>query len=160
MFYNAESDRLGIGTDVPNSTLSVVEDDIEIVIGANGTSGKIGTYATHGFDIVTGNTARISIAQSGNIMLGNKNAMPVQVTVHGTLGINVNTVDNRVGLHVNGAIKYNDKLHISGDAPPDGGMYTQGDICWNTNPLPGRNVGWICTQSGSPGLWHLFGDIR
>lgn len=34
-----------------------------------------------------------------------------------------------------------------------------GDIVYNTAPAPGKNIGWVCIQSGSPGSWKEFGVI-
>jgi Pectate lyase superfamily protein len=42
---------------------------------------------------------------------------------------------------------------------PIGGVHTKGDIAYNTNPIPGGYVGWICTASGTPGTWKGFGLI-
>lgn len=44
-------------------------------------------------------------------------------------------------------------------AAPTTGAWKQGDIAYNTNPLPGASVGWICTAGGSPGTWKAFGTI-
>lgn len=40
------------------------------------------------------------------------------------------------------------------------GSYKKGDIVYNENPVPGDYVGWVCTQSGSPGTWKGFGIIE
>lgn len=161
LFYNATSDRLGIGTDVPKAALTVAEDMIEVMLGTKDASrGMVGTYAGQAFDIVTDNAARISISANGNILLGNKNYPPVQVSVHGSLGININTPDSRVALDVNGAVKFNNRLQLSGAAAPDSGNYNQGDIVWNSNPQQRGYIGWVCVRSGSPGVWAPFGEIK
>lgn len=161
LFYNATSDRLGIGTDVPKAALTVAEDMIEVMLGTKDAArGMVGTHAGHGFDIVTDNASRISISSNGNILLGNKNYPPIQVSIHGTLGVNVNTPDPRVGLHVNGAIKFNDKLHLSGEEPPSDGIYNLGDIVWNSNPQQRGYIGWVCIHAGNPGVWNPFGEIK
>jgi hypothetical protein len=160
-FYNATSDRLGIGTDVPKAALTVAEDMIEVMLGTKDAArGIVGTHAGHGFDIVTDNASRISISSNGNILLGNKNYPPIQVTVHGSLGVNVNTPDPRAGLHVNGAIKFNDKLHLSGTEPPSDGIFSLGDIVWNSNPQQRGYIGWVCIRAGNPGVWNPFGEIK
>lgn len=160
MYYNANVDRLGLGTESPNAAFSILEDNIEVMIGTDsGSKAIFGTFASHPVDIVTDSTARISIAAGGNIELGNKNTSPIQVTVHGSLGIDVKNPDSRAKLHVNGAIRFNDKLHISGTEPPQGGSFNAGDIVWNSNPQQGRYIGWVCIKEGSPGLWCQFGQI-
>lgn len=160
LYYNASVDRLGLGTENPNAAFSILEDNIEIMIGTDsGSKAIIGTFASHPVDIVTDSTSRLSISAGGNIELGNKNTSPIQVTVHGSLGIDVKNPDSRAKLHVNGAIRFNDKLHLSGTEPPQGGTFNMGDIVWNSNPQQGRYIGWVCIKEGSPGLWCQFGQI-
>lgn len=159
LVFNNETNRLGLGIEEPNAALSIAEDGIEVIIGTKDfEKGVIGTYASHGIDIVTDNTARISISSGGNIVLGNTGSE--KISVLGTLSVNVNTPDPRVDLHVRGSIKFNDKLHMHGTEAPQSGVFSEGDIVWNTKPQPGRFVGWVCTQSGTPGLWSGFGRIE
>lgn len=161
LYYNASTDRLGLGIENPNAALSIAEDGVEILIGtSNGSTGKIGTFASNDLDIVTDNTPRISIEGGGNIKLGNKAFGPIQVTVHGKLSVGVKTQDSRADLHVAGAIKFNDRLHQYLNAVPDSGTYDRGSIVWNTEPDVGRCVGWVCVRAGSPGSWMPFGEIK
>lgn len=161
LFYDADTDRLGLGTDTPNSSISILENGVEVILGTTEyNKGSVGTYASNDFDIVTDNTARISISAGGNIELGNKNFGPIKVSVNGKLGINVSQPDQRADLHVSGAIKFNDKLHISGTEPPSFGNHVQGDIVWNSNPSMNSYIGWVCVQSGNPGQWLPFGQIQ
>jgi hypothetical protein len=161
MFYDANTDRLGIGTDQPKAAISISDMNIELVLGASDPNiGSIGTYNSANLELVTDNTARITVSASGEITLGNANNGATKVTVVGSLGINVNSIDPRTSLHVSGAIKFNDKIHLSGSEPPQGGIFTEGDIMWNSNPQPGKFVGWVCTRAGNPGLWSGFGRIE
>ena len=161
MFFNATADRLGLGTDQPNAAFSVADEGVEIVVGARGGSrAGIGTYNSADVEIITDNTARLTVKAGGNIELGNPNNGPVNVTVHGTLGVNVGTADSRSALHVGGAIKFNDTLHLKGSSAPQGGSYNQGDIVWNSKPSPRGYVGWICVKAGNPGMWSPFGEIK
>lgn len=160
-YYDGNTDRLGIGTDAPKAALSVAEDGIEVMLGTRDNSkGMVGTFANQAFEIVTDNAARISIAPNGNIALGNRNFPPVQVTVHGSIGVNVSTPDSRVALDVNGPVKYNNVLHLRDVEPPKSGSFNVGDIVWNANPQQRGFVGWICTHAGSPGVWNGFGEIK
>jgi hypothetical protein len=160
VFYNSTSDRLGIGTDVPKAALTVAEDMIEVMLGTKDASrGMVGTYAGQGFDIVTDNASRISVSANGNIHLGNKNYPAIQVTVHGSMGINISAPDSRVALDVNGAVKFNNKLHLSAEESPKSGSFNLGDIVWNSNPQQRGYVGWVCIRAGSPGVWNGFGKI-
>ena len=161
LVYDAGSDRLGIGTDEPNATLSVVDGAVEIVIGSHDYSkGAIGTFNSADLEIVTDNTPRITVSNNGNISLGNFENGEIKVNVNGSLGINVSSIDSRAKLHVNGAIKFNDNIHLKGTEAPAGGTYTLGDIVWNSEPRPGSYVGWVCTKAGNPGIWSSFGEIR
>jgi len=156
--YDSNTNRLGIGIENPNAALSIAEDGVEIILGTtNGVKGVIGTFASHNLDIVTDNTPRISIEAGGNITLG---STVNKVTILGTLGINVNNPDPRAALHVNGSIKFNNKIHLSDNNFPTSGHYTVGDIVWNNQPAAGRFVGWVCVVEGSPGLWNGFGRIE
>lgn len=161
MFYDARTDRLGLGTDQPNAAVSIADMNIELVLGASDPNvGSIGTFNTANLELVTGNTARITIEAGGNIVLGNPAHGDVKVTVLGRLGVNVNTPDPRSALHVNGALKFNDKLHLSGTEQPTSGAFNQGDIVWNSDPQPKKFVGWVCVKAGNPGMWNGFGRIE
>jgi len=160
IYYDNNTNRLGLGTEQPNAGLSVCEDGIEVLVGTKDqTRGMIGTFASAPFDIITDNTSRISIGSAGNILLGNTSEGPVQVSIHGKLAIRVNTPDPDVDLHVNGPVRFHGHLHIYADSSPDSGTYKTGDIVWNTAPRAGGNVGWVCVRAGSPGDWMPFGPI-
>jgi hypothetical protein len=161
LFFNATADRLGLGTDQPNAAFSIADEGVELVLGSReSTKGGIGTFNSADLELVTDNTARLIIKAGGDIELGNRNNGPIKVTVNGTLGINVGTADPRSSLHVGGAIKFNDTLHLKGRDVPNSGSYNQGDIVWNSNPQPRGFVGWICTKGGNPGMWNPFGEIK
>jgi len=161
LFYDANTDRLGIGTDQPKAPISIVDMNIELVLGASEPNvGSIGTFNSADLELVTDNTPRLTIVANGDIRLGNYSTGPIKVSVIGSVGVNVNTIDPRTNLHVSGPIKFNDKIHLSGLEPPQGGTFTEGDIMWNSNPDPGKFVGWVCTRAGNPGLWSGFGRIE
>jgi hypothetical protein len=160
MIFDGSSDRLGLGTDEPNAAFSVAEDGIEVIFGTQDASrGVVGTFASHEFDVVTDNVARIRIGTDGNILLGNKQSSPIQVSVHGKLAVKVNMPDPDVDLHVNGAIKFKGKLQTYDIAAPTSGEFNKGDIVWNSEPAVSSYVGWICIKSGNPGVWEPFGKI-
>ena len=160
MIYDANSDRLGIGTDEPNAALSIAEDGVEVIVGTqDATKGVIGTFASHELDIVTDNFSRINIGTNGDILLGNRKSAPIKVSMHGKLAVRVNMPDPEVDLHVNGSIKFNNKLQTHGVDKPSVGEFNKGDIVWNAEPMLKSYVGWICTKSGNPGTWEPFGKI-
>jgi hypothetical protein len=161
MVFDVNTSRLGLGTDSPNSAFSIVDDGVELVLGSKDTvKAFIGTYAAHDLELGTNNTASISLLAGGNIVIGNPNSGYHKVSMMGLVGINTQTPDQRSALHVNGALKFNDKLHFSSDAAPTMNSYTKGDVCWNDNPQAGKHVGWVCVQSGNPGIWNGFGRIE
>jgi hypothetical protein len=161
MVFDNNTNRLGLGTDSPNSAFSIVDDGVELVLGAKDTvKAFIGTFAAHDLELGTNNTASISLLASGNIVIGNPKSGYNKVTMMALVGINTQTPDQRSALHVNGALKFNDKLHFSADQAPTMNSYTKGDICWNDNPQAGKHVGWVCVQSGNPGIWNGFGRIE
>lgn len=158
--FNSETNRLGLGTEDPNAALSIVDNGVELVIGSkDSVKGFIGTFASNNLELGTDNTSRITISSSGNITLGNIKLAPVQVSVHGKLSIRVSTPDPEVDLHVNGPVKFNNRLQTVDRTYPTAGSYNAGDIVWNSEPRINQYVGWICVQAGSPGLWEPFGKI-
>jgi hypothetical protein len=46
-----------------------------------------------------------------------------------------------------------------GTAAPTAGGYLVGDVVWNTAPIAGGAMGWVCTTAGAPGTWKTFGAI-
>lgn len=161
LVYDSVTDRLGLGTDQPKAAVNIIDQNVDIVIGAiDINTALIGTYNYTDLDIGTDNTARISIKAGGNIIIGNPSTGDTKVSIIGSLAINVNNADPRSSLHVNGALKFNDKLHLSGNEPPMSGSFNDGDIVWNNYPQPGKFVGWVCVKSGSPGIWNGFGRIE
>ena len=155
VYYDANSQRLGIGTAEPNGMLSIKSLDHEFTIDeTEDKQFKIGSYTTTGIKIVTDDTDRITVNASGDIELKNK------VTVRGKLGVNVNNFGDDVDITTSGPIRIQGKKFDTGTNPPDSGNYVQGDIVWNTNPIPTGYVGWICVRSGNPGEWKPFGQIQ
>jgi hypothetical protein len=161
MFYDAVTDRLGLGTDQPHAALALAENGIEVIIGTNDSNkGFIGTYSSVDFEIVTDNTSRITVKGNGDIDFGNLNRAPVKVGINGKLSVNVRVPDPAVDLHIAGPVRIHNRLQMYADAPPTIGNYNCGDIVWNSTPRQRGHVGWICTKDGSPGLWNPFGEIR
>jgi hypothetical protein len=162
LFFNPSVDRLGLGTESPNAALSVAEMGIEVMIGTDFERGGIvGTYASHTLDLVTDNTSRVSISANGEqITLGNKNTPPVNVSVLGTMSVNVSNPDSRVKLDIGGSVRFNGVVHLSGTEAPTSGVYNQGDIVWNSRPEQRKYIGWVCVRAGNPGMWAPFGEIK
>lgn len=158
-YYNSTSQRIGIGTEEPNADLSMAKNGIEFNIEMEQSSTRIGNTGYHDVKISTDGVDRLIVGANGSISLGSKNSNPTQVTVHGKLSVGVNNPDQNVDLHVNGSIKFNNKLQTHGSDAPVSGSYSKGDIVWNEEPRTGSPVGWVCVVSGTPGTWRPFGII-
>lgn len=49
---------------------------------------------------------------------------------------------------------------LSEPRPVLGGSFQTGDIIWNTDVAKNKCLGWMCVESGSPGKWLEFGQLR
>ncbi|TNJ54137.1 hypothetical protein FE784_40075 [Paenibacillus hemerocallicola] len=95
-----------------------------------------------------GGTSAVDIASvKNNVVSGTVASGPVTYTGAGVTAL------QEEGNSWNGAVKY-------GSAAPTTGTYAQGDIVYNTTPVPGGGIGWVCTSAGSPGAWKAFGTIE
>jgi hypothetical protein len=159
--FNPVSQRLGIGTDNPNGLLSLLDfvNNVEIIIDSDSSNGygKVGTYSTKGFELVTDDTARITITETGNITLGQEFKDSTIIRAYGKIGVGVRNPTEQ--LEVAGNIKFGNRLFANDIASPTSGSYQVGDIVWNSMPRPGTYIGWVCTGNGSPGVWNGFGLI-
>lgn len=161
IFYNPVSQRIGIGTDEPKGLIGILDyyQNIEFVLDTDKNSGygKFGTFSTKGFEIITDDTPRISISETGNITLGQEYKDSTVVRVYGKLSVGVKNAQEQ--FEVAGNIKFANKLFATGSRPPDSGHYQMGDIIWNDKPRANAYVGWVCIVTGAPGTWQPFGLI-
>lgn len=49
--------------------------------------------------------------------------------------------------------------HLKASTEPTTGTYILGDIVYNSNPVAGGYIGWVCVTAGTPGTWKSFGQI-
>ena len=159
--YSGTSNRLGLGIENPNALLSVFDfvHGVEVIVDSNASNGygKLGTFNTKGLELVTDDTARISITENGNITLGQEQKDSTLIRAYGKLSVGVKNPTEQ--FEVAGNVKFGNRLFTNGNSSPESGVYQIGDIVWNTNPTPGTFVGWVCIISGSPGVWNGFGLI-
>lgn len=162
LHYNPASQRIGIGTDRPNGLVSILdyENNVEILIDGDKNTGygKIGTFNTKGFHIVTDDTTRISVSELGHIVLGQEGRDNTVVRVYGKMGIGIKNPSEN--LEVAGNFKFGNRMFANGNQAPSEGSYQIGDIVWNSRPRSGSFVGWVCIGSGAPGSWRGFGAIE
>ena len=98
-------------------------------------------------------------ADANEVNLGDRNNVNRTVKVFGNLSIGVANPDAGLQLAVNGDVSLGGKRFTNDTQPPQSGTWSQGDICWNTQPQPNSYIGWTCVQSGNPGVWLGFGMI-
>jgi hypothetical protein len=160
LFWEAESNRLGIGTQTPNATLSIASLDAEFIIDSENDSGiRIGNWTNDDLQIVTDDTTRLTVKANGNIIVGTQGNDNARLHVYGKLGVGVANIDADVSLSTAGPVKIDGRKMQNGAAIPTAGVYAVGDIVWNTNPTPTGYVGWVCVRDGTPGTWKAFGAI-
>lgn len=154
LHYNADTQALGLGTESPNGTFGIASWDHEFVITGTGDKKfKLGTYTSGALEIITDDTARISIESSGAITLHKK------VVIEDKLGVGVKNFATDADITTAGPVRFQDKKFEVSDEIPTSGNYVKGDIVWNSQPTPSGYVGWICVKGGTPGEWKRFGQI-
>ena len=159
IFYNTDTESLGIGTESPNGKFAVATLDAEFIIDTAPGTVKLGTWTSDDLTILTDDTARLVVRSNGNIDLGNPDGNETKVVVHGKLGVGVNQVDSDVSLSTSGPVKFENKKFMNGTEEPTSGIFRQGDIVWNENTVSTGYIGWVCVREGSPGEWKPFGQI-
>jgi hypothetical protein len=88
VFFNSASNRLGINTEIPHAALNIVENNVEIILGSfESDVAYIGTYNSTSIDIGTDHKARISIKNTGEILIGNPKYKTANVKIYGRLEV-------------------------------------------------------------------------
>ena len=95
VIVNSYLNRVGINTEIPNAAFSVMENGIEIVVGAQDNRAVIGTWGNQALDIITDNTSRINI-QGNTVTFGSEASKNAQVKINGTLTVDSIVSDVRV----------------------------------------------------------------
>ena len=98
-------------------------------------------------------------ADINEVNIGDRNLTNRPVKVFGPLSVGISNPDSTLQFAVNGDVAIGGKKFTNSNEAPTVGTWSQGDICWNTSPLPNSFVGWVCVQTGSPGTWAGFGLI-
>jgi hypothetical protein len=89
------------------------------------------------------------------LMLYDRNA-----TIANGYGRNLDTTNGAIGLGEHYVGEYNImKYRGYASSAPVSGDYIIGDIVWNTSPVAGGTIGFVCTTAGTPGTWKTFGAI-
>lgn len=152
--YNADTEQFSIGADDPNGMFSIESFDHQFIIDPTSDKNwKIGTWTTSGVDIVTDDTVRLEIENTGKIRVHSKTVF------RQSIGIGVNNFEDDVDLTVAGAVRIQNHKQEYSEEIPTQGNYKKGDIVWNSDPKPTGYVGWVCVRAGQPGDWKPFGHI-
>lgn len=65
--------RIGIGTDEPNSSISIIDNNVEISIGSPSPNlAVVGTYTNHDISFMSDSTVRMTITNSGEVHVGDR----------------------------------------------------------------------------------------
>jgi hypothetical protein len=95
--FNSAFGRLGLNTDNPNGVLSVVDNNVEVIISSpRDNLAQIGTYTSHDLEIITDNLPRIAIKNNGQVVFGNESTKNADVRIYGTLTVDTVVADNRI----------------------------------------------------------------
>tara|TARA_Y100000114_G_scaffold21031_1_gene16910 strand:- start:2715 stop:3581 length:867 start_codon:yes stop_codon:yes gene_type:complete len=155
-FYVADG-RVGINTTAPSADFSVNSGGYEIITRMHEHNGYVGTHSHVAFAIGTDDTPRLMCRANGDIVVGNENTKPVKLNVWGQIGVNVKYPQE--SLHVDGNIKFAERVFTSGVQEPSEGRWDTGSVIWNERPSINQPVGWVCIKGGKPGSWRPFGQI-
>jgi hypothetical protein len=157
---SSDQQRISINSEqmVGIITISDLFKDVILKIDSDDGRGKIGTYNNRPLDIISGDMTMMTIEPKGIVSVGSEYRSDLTTRLWGKVGINVKTPD--VDLEVRGSIRFGGKLFMVDNSPPEKGNYKRGDIIWNDSPGNNSPIGWVCTVSGTPGVWVQFGMIQ
>lgn len=136
--FDSESERLGVGTELPNGKLSVTENAVDIVIGAPTGVAKLGTYSNHDVAIITDDTARLTVKTNGDVCVGDEISRNGSLRVYGTLYADNVISDTR--------IERSSPLEFK--TTPDNSIYGMG-LVWSGNGTPKQ----LIMMGGTDRLW-------
>jgi len=96
-YFNPDDGRLGLGTETPNGALSIVENDVELIVGATNTATAIfGSYTNHDVAIVSDHIARITVKKGGEVHIGDQTFNNGVLKVFGTIEATSIVTDSRI----------------------------------------------------------------
>jgi hypothetical protein len=151
--FNPDTEQFSIGSEDPNGMLSLESLEHEFVIDHINSGWKFGTWTTSDLNVITDDTTRIEIKDTGKINVHSKTSFSSSV------GIGVKNFSDDCSLTLADPIKIQGHTQRYDSDVPTIGNYGIGDIIWNSSPRPTGYIGWVCTRDGSPGEWKPFGQI-
>ena len=103
----------------------------------------------HGYALWIWNGLRAVII-SGNVLRGGGADLRVDDEAYRTYGDN-NSYSTWAGRKI-GYVR-DGKRHNFSAKPPDAGSWEVGDWFHREPPVPGKPIGWVCVEAGTPGKW-------
>ena len=130
---------IGINTNSPTGLLGIMKDGIEIIADVKGNQAYVGTANSDDFTMGSSGEPTIFISGSNNV------------------GIKIRKP--KADLDIAGPFRFQGQTHQYNDAAPKAGSFAQGDITWNSQPVKGSVLGWVCVKAGAPGTWMPFASL-
>jgi hypothetical protein len=88
VFFNSYNNRMGINTENPNATFSLLDNNVEIILGSfESDVAFIGTFNSSSVDFGTDHKTRMSIKNTGEVIFGNPKYKNANVKIHGRLEV-------------------------------------------------------------------------
>lgn len=96
-YFNNMTYRLGLGTDEPNSSISIIDNNVEISIGSPSQNlATFGTWSNHDVAIITDNIPRLTVKHSGEVQIGEASTKTGILRVYGSIYANEIVADTRL----------------------------------------------------------------
>jgi hypothetical protein len=112
-FFNSVSNRLGLGTSDPSSSISIIDNNVEISIGSPTYNvAHIGTRSNHDVAIISDDLPRLVVKGNGEVHIGNSVSKAGVLRVFGSLYADVIVSDTRVDR--TSSLEFNDEIYNKG----------------------------------------------
>lgn len=87
-YFNPVHQRLGINTDSPSGALTIVENNVELVLSSYKVNAAyVGTYNNTDLELGTDNTARVVLKNTGEVIIGHASYKNAVVKINGRLEV-------------------------------------------------------------------------
>ena len=96
-FFNSNSNRLGLGTEDPSASITILENNVEMSFGSPAINlGTVGTASNHDFSIISDNIPRVTVKNNGEIHISDEASKAGVLRVFGTLYADAIVSDTRI----------------------------------------------------------------
>jgi len=96
-FFNTSYNRLGLGTEDPNASISIIDNDVEIALGSPKVGlATVGTYSNHDFAITSDNIPRITVKHNGEVHISDEISKSGVLRVFGSIYASNIEADTRI----------------------------------------------------------------